>query len=77
VYDIQKINMDNEINFYMGINDEKKKKSQRLHRIEDFIFYLSSKSSVLSRRDTLGELVKCKISKIYPTTKNSYQARHI
>jgi hypothetical protein len=27
--------------------------------------------------DTLGELVQCKPSKIYPTTKNSYQARHI
>jgi hypothetical protein len=27
--------------------------------------------------DTLGELVKCKTSKIYPTTKNSCQARHI
>jgi hypothetical protein len=25
----------------------------------------------------MGELVKCKTSKIYPTTKNSYQARHI
>jgi hypothetical protein len=25
----------------------------------------------------LGELVKCKTSKIYPTTKNSCQARHI
>jgi hypothetical protein len=25
----------------------------------------------------LGELVKCKTSKIYPTTKNSYQDRHI
>jgi hypothetical protein len=27
--------------------------------------------------DTLGELVQCKPSKIYPTTKNSCQARHI
>jgi hypothetical protein len=27
--------------------------------------------------DTLDELVKCKISKINPTTKNSCQARHI
>jgi hypothetical protein len=27
--------------------------------------------------DTLGELVRCKTSKIYPTTKNSCQARHI
>jgi hypothetical protein len=25
----------------------------------------------------MGELVKCKTSKIYHTTKNSYQARHI
>jgi hypothetical protein len=32
----------------MGINDEKEK-SQRLRRIEDFISYLSFKSSVLSR----------------------------
>jgi hypothetical protein len=47
VYNIQKGNTDVEINFYMGINDEKK--SQRLHRIEDSIFYLSSRSSVLSR----------------------------
>jgi hypothetical protein len=55
----------------------KRKKSWRLRKIEDFIFYLSSKSSVLSRGDTLGELVKCKISKIYHTTKNLCQARHI
>jgi hypothetical protein len=27
--------------------------------------------------NTLGELVKCKISKIHPTTKNSCQATHI
>jgi hypothetical protein len=39
-----------EINFYMGINDEKGKKSWRLHRIEDFISYLSSTSSILSKR---------------------------
>jgi hypothetical protein len=38
-----------EINFYMGINDAKGKKSQRLRRIEDFISYLSLTSSILSR----------------------------
>jgi hypothetical protein len=27
--------------------------------------------------DTFGELVKCKTSNIYPTTKNSCQARQI
>jgi hypothetical protein len=48
VYDIQKGNTDDEINFYMDINDEKKEKLRRLHRIEDFKFYLSSRSSVLS-----------------------------
>jgi NifU-like protein involved in Fe-S cluster formation len=41
VYDTQKGNMDDEINFYMSINDQK--------GIEDIIFYLSSRSSVLSR----------------------------
>jgi hypothetical protein len=40
-----------------------KKKPSRLCKIEDFIFYLSSRNSVLSE--------------IYPTTKNSCQARHI
>jgi hypothetical protein len=52
------------------------KKSRRLRRINDFIFYLSSKSFVLPR-GTLDELVKCKTSKFYLTTKNSCQARHI
>jgi hypothetical protein len=47
MYNIQKGNTDVEINFYIGINDEKEK-SQRLRRIKDFIFYLSSGSSVLS-----------------------------
>jgi hypothetical protein len=32
---------------------------------------------IAEKGDTLGELVKCKPSKIYPTTKNSCQARHI
>jgi hypothetical protein len=41
--------MDVEINLYMGISDEKRKKSQRLHRIENFISYLSSRSFILSR----------------------------
>jgi hypothetical protein len=59
----------------MGINDEKEK-FVKIHRIEDFIFYFSFRSSVLLR-GYIGELVKCKTSKIYPTTKNSYQARHI
>jgi hypothetical protein len=49
VYDIQKDNTNDEINFYMVINDEKRKKSQKLRRIEHFIFYLSFKSSILSR----------------------------
>jgi hypothetical protein len=55
----------------------KKEKVERLRRIEDFIFCLSSRSSALLKGGTLGELVKCKTSKIYPTTKNSCQARHI
>jgi hypothetical protein len=49
VYDIQKGNTDDEINFYMGINDKKRKKSRRLRRIENFIYFLSYRSSILSR----------------------------
>jgi hypothetical protein len=49
VYDIQKGNTHNEIKFYMGYNEEKREKSRRFLRIEDFIFYLSLKSSILSR----------------------------
>jgi hypothetical protein len=37
---IQKDNTDVKINFYMGINDEKKKVT-KIRRIEDSIFYLS------------------------------------
>jgi hypothetical protein len=48
VYNIKKGNTDIKINFYMGINDEKEK-VKKLRRIEDFIFYLSSRGSVLSR----------------------------
>jgi hypothetical protein len=32
---------------------------------------------IAEKGGTLGELVKCKPSKIYPTTKNSYRARHV
>jgi hypothetical protein len=32
---------------------------------------------IAEKGDTLGELVQCKPSKIYPITKNSCQARHI
>jgi hypothetical protein len=48
VYIIQKGNTNVEIIFYMGIN-VKKEKVTKIHRIEDFIFYLSFMSSVLSR----------------------------
>jgi hypothetical protein len=41
--------MNDEINFYMGHNEEKKEKSQRFLKIEDCIFYLSPTNSVLSR----------------------------
>jgi hypothetical protein len=48
VYNIQKGNMNDEINFYIGYNEEKGK-VMRFLRIEDFIFYLSHRNSVLSR----------------------------
>jgi hypothetical protein len=38
---------------------------------------LSQVIAIAEKGDTLGELVKCKPSKIYHTTKNSCQARHI
>jgi hypothetical protein len=44
VYNIQEDNTDVEINLYMGINDKKGKSH------EDFIFYLSFRSSIVSRR---------------------------
>jgi hypothetical protein len=40
--------MDVEINFYMGINDEKGKSHEDYIELR-IIFYLSSRSSVLSR----------------------------
>jgi hypothetical protein len=49
VYIIQKGNTDVKINLYMGINDEKGKKIMKNRKIEDFIFYLSFRSSVLSK----------------------------
>jgi hypothetical protein len=47
VYIIQKGNMDVEINFYMDFNDEKKKVA-KIHRIQDFTSYFSSRNFVLS-----------------------------
>jgi hypothetical protein len=47
--DIQKGNTNDEINFSMGYNEEKREKSRRFLRIEDCILYLSPKNSVLSR----------------------------
>jgi hypothetical protein len=41
----------------------KEEKVTKIRRIEDFISYLNSRSSVLSKGDKLGELVKCKTSK--------------
>jgi hypothetical protein len=49
VNNIPKGNTNDEIKFYMGNNEEKKEKSQKFLRIEDFIFYLSPRNSVLSR----------------------------
>jgi hypothetical protein len=48
VYNIQKDNTDVELNFYMSINDEKRK-IVKIRKIEDFISYLSCRSSVLLR----------------------------
>jgi hypothetical protein len=49
LYDFQKGNTKDELNFYMGYNEEKREKSQKFLRIEDFIFYLSYRNSILSR----------------------------
>jgi hypothetical protein len=49
VYDIQKGNMKDETDFYMGYNEEKRKKSRRFLRIGDCIFSLSPRNTVLSR----------------------------
>jgi hypothetical protein len=49
VYDIQKGNTNDEINFYMGYNEEKKENSRIFLKIEDCTFYLSPRNSVLSR----------------------------
>jgi hypothetical protein len=68
--------MDIEIDFYMCINDEKEK--SREDYIELRILYLFEFYKLrIIKGDTLGELVKCKTVKNYPTTKNSCQARHI
>jgi hypothetical protein len=47
----------------MPYDEEKGEKLQRSLRIKEFLFYLSPRSSVLSRGGALGELVKCKTSK--------------
>jgi hypothetical protein len=77
-YSVQhpKRNTNVEINFYMGINDEKGKSHEDYVelRILCFIWVIGAP---YYQGDTLGELVKCKTSKIYPTTKNSCQTRHI
>jgi hypothetical protein len=70
VYNIQKGNTDVEINFYMGINNEKVNSHEDYVELRIFIFYLSSKSSVLSKGDTLGELVKCETLKSILPAKN-------
>jgi hypothetical protein len=54
----------------------KKEKSQKFLRIEDFIFYLSPRNSVLSR-GCIGWVGEVQNIKIYLTTKISCQARHI
>jgi hypothetical protein len=62
VYDIQKSNMNNEINFYMGYNEEKgesREDSLEL-RIAYFIWVIVTP---YYQGGALGELVKCKILK--------------
>jgi hypothetical protein len=76
VYNIQKGNTDVEINFYMGINDEKEKIREDYVKLRFYILFEFYELRTI-KGDTLGELVKCKTSKIYPTTKNSCQIRHI
>jgi hypothetical protein len=76
VYNIQKGNTDVEINFYMGINDEKGKSREDYVELR-ILYFICVLAAPYYQGDTLGELVKCKTQKIYPTTKNSFQARHI
>jgi hypothetical protein len=59
VYDIQKGNTNDKINFYMGYN-EKREKSRRFLIIEDCIFLFESYELRTIKGDALGELVKCK-----------------
>jgi hypothetical protein len=62
VYDIQKVNTDDEINFYMSYNEEKGKshKDSLELRILYFILVLGT---LYNQGGALGELMKCKTSK--------------
>jgi hypothetical protein len=76
VYDIQKGYTDDEINFYMCINDEKGKNHEDYVELM-ILYFIWVIGAPYYQGDTLGELVKYKISTIYPTNKNSCQVRHI
>jgi hypothetical protein len=68
--------MDVEINFYMGINDEKEK--SREDYVELRILYFIWVLGVSYYQGVyIGWVGEVQNIKIYPTTKNSYQARHI
>jgi hypothetical protein len=68
VCNIQKGNMGVEINFYMGINDEKGKSHEDYVELR-ILYFIRVLGAPSYEGDILGELVKCKTSKIYPTTK--------
>jgi hypothetical protein len=62
--------------FRYGINDEKGKSREDFIELR-ILYFIWVLGAPYYQGGTLGELVKCKTSKIYRTTKNSYQARHI
>jgi hypothetical protein len=76
VYDIQKVNTDDEINFYIDINDEEEKNREDYIKLR-ILYFIWVLGALYYQEDILGELVKCKSSKIYHINKNSCQTRHI
>jgi hypothetical protein len=60
----------------MGINDEKGKSHEDYVELR-ILYFIWVLGAPYYQEDTLGELVKCKTLKIYPTTKNFCQAWHI
>jgi hypothetical protein len=76
VYDIQKCNMNDEINVYMGYNEEKRKSHEDYIELR-ILYFIWVLETPYYQGECIGWVGEVQNIKIYLTIKISYQTGHI